>query len=72
MSYSILSDTVKFGNLGITVIISKNPELKVSGDLTVALESQQPLVLTGALYATPLTVGGVHRDQDHLEEPIRY
>jgi len=57
MSYSILSDTVKFGNLGITVIISKNPELKVSGDLTVALEGQQPLVLTGALYATPLTVG---------------
>lgn len=65
-----LSDSVKFGNIGIAVVISKDPRLKFSGDLTISIKDQQPLVLTGALYATVKSVGGYIETKTTWKNPF--
>ncbi|KAM0345827.1 hypothetical protein ACHAPU_006181 [Fusarium lateritium] len=65
-----LSDNVAFGNLAVAIEISKKPKFVMSGDLTISMKDQLPLVLAGSIYAGVTDAGGFIETKTIWKNPL--
>ncbi|KAI9652613.1 MAG: hypothetical protein M1821_008360 [Bathelium mastoideum] len=65
-----LSDQITFGNLALAIEISKNPTLKISGDLTISMKDQKPLIVGGAIHAGVTDAGGSIETKTVWKNPL--